>query len=76
MSTMIAPLFGYGRGESFRRPARQFDAFGTNDFDRYADGQVRCQAVIDFLSGKRAEPEFSSAEYAEAMAAVAARRGA
>lgn len=75
MSSMIAPLFGHGRGFNFGS-TRQQDAFGSRDFDRYADGQVRCRAVIDFLDGKRTEPDLSPAEYNEAMAAIAARRGA
>lgn len=76
MSTMIPPMFGHGRGHSFSGSNRQVDAFRASDFDRYADGQVRCRAVIEFLEGKRSEPEFSPAEYSEAMAAIAARRGA
>lgn len=73
--SMIAPMFGHGLGQNFSN-TRQRDAFGTGDFDRFADGQVRCQAVLDFLDGKRVEPEFSPAEYSEAMASIAARRGA
>lgn len=79
MSNMIAPMMfghGRGRGHNLNRSTHQADAFGTDDFDRYADGQVRCKAVIDFLCGKRREPDLCPAEYSEAMAAIAARRGA
>jgi len=73
---MFAPTFGHGPGRDFSNSnTRQADAFGRDDYDRYADGVVRCQAAIDFLDGKRMDPEITPAEHSEALAAIAARRG-